>query len=224
MSALEARTGGVSEVDFAEAVRDAGRLLYRPVETRACPDQYVGQLSAIEQLRSDQDWQSVMRMPAHERPSIPALIVVLESPHFFEYVGEPGPAKGSTGLAMARWLREVVGGPDGAEDRAVLLVNAVQYQCSLGRDTSLHRDTVFRSVWTEFGEANFKSRIEGIFRKGDKVVCCCTKGYTKPHLRNLVLKAISEADLQGAVVLRRQHPSSWWRNASNRRPVDWPVN
>jgi hypothetical protein len=210
-------------MNFVDIVSRTRKSHIRQPEDRACPDQYLGSLSTLEELLRVQNWEGVTREPVSQRPSSPAFIVVLESPHKDEYEGTPGPAKGATGRAIARWLRDVVGAIDGNADYSVIVVNAVQYQCSLGCITSKHRDTLFKAVWESSGEADFRKRLAGVHREGDIVICCCTKGRTNPPLREMVFKAI-KATLPEARVLTRYHPASWWRNRNLRAPVDWHLS
>ncbi|WP_382321335.1 hypothetical protein ACFJI0_17025 [Hydrogenophaga sp. UC242_53] len=207
---------------FAEIVSRSGRIPCGPIESRACPDQYVGYLSAFGRMHQASEWHSVQREPALSRPEGPALIVVLESPHIEEFEGDLGPAKNAsgTGFALACWLRTVVGHEADDKDYSVILVNAVQYQCSLGCAPKAHRDEIFMAVWQDYGEIDFKERLTAIHRKGDIVLCCCTAGKTKPPLRELVLDAINDA-LNEAKVLRRRHPASWARNRNYREAADW---
>ncbi len=56
----------------------------------------------------------------------------------------------------------------------VLLVNSVQYQCSLGEKTSLYRDRAFVGNWLRGGRKDFLERIRSY--DGDIYINSCTKG------------------------------------------------
>jgi len=56
----------------------------------------------------------------------------------------------------------------------VLLVNSVQYQCSLGEKTSLYRDKSFVGNWLRDGRRDFLRRVGSY--GGDIYINSCTKG------------------------------------------------
>jgi len=190
-------------------------------EARACPDQYVGLKSEIET-----GGHFGHRVPASERPHrLACVLLVLESPHTSEFGTEPGPAKGRTGANIVRFLREVPGLHD-TERFGLVLVNAIQFQCSLGRPTSEVRDTVFRKAWDNGGRTDFESRLRALYRVGDYVVNCCTRGQSeKIHLplRALVQRAMASVLPENTVVLRRNHPSSWHFRANRTREWQYAV-
>lgn len=185
------------------------------LECRCCPDQYIGTLSELEAAGV-----ITTRKPVEERPVTGALIVVLESPHKKEFEKEPAPAKGNTGLLLAKHLRQVVcsvsiGNP------AVILMNAVQYQCSLGCAPVKYRDEVFTAAWNNGARQDFIRRLGSLYQPDDYVLCCCTKGSHPRHygeLRQKVVAAIVESVPPGRV-LRRTHPSSWYRKTN--RSYEW---
>jgi hypothetical protein len=105
----------------------------------------------------------------------------------------------------------------------LLLVNAVQFQCSLGRATSEVRDAVFFETWTTGGESEFKSRLRTVYRVDDCIANCCTRGNSRnaaDHLRTKVHHALVAGLPFGTVVLRRNHPSCWHFQANRSR--EWP--
>jgi hypothetical protein len=191
---------------FEQIVNQAVSLQGRPVETRACPDQFLGLVRELTTLHSFSK-----RVPAHQRPDHACVLLVLESPHVEEFIGEPGPAKGATGEMIRQYLPTVLGLPN-IQDHGLLLVNAIQHQCSLGTNTKVYRDRIFRAVWTNGGESDFRNRIASWFRSGDVLVNCCTKGNDAEvfgPLRNLVEKAL-QATIPNVVSLHHTHPASWF--------------
>lgn len=183
---------------------------------RRCPDQYVGTLG---RLRSD--GMIASRAASSTRPNSDAVLLVLESPHTFEFVGPPGPAKGNTGRLIAKHALSV---PDlkGKDNASLVLINAIQYQCSLGEEPSLYRDEVFLAAWHTFGRSNFVARLKATYRANDLVVCACTKGGNgdvRKTLRPLVYSAMVDALPRGAQILRRTHPSSWFSRKN--RDYEW---
>lgn len=197
---------------FEQIVNQVVSLQGRPVESRVCPDQYLG---VVCELAPGQPFAK--RAPADQRPDHACVLVVLESPHVEEFVGEPGPAKGATGEMIRQYLPTILGLPE-IQDHGLLLVNAIQHQCSLGTNTKVYRDRIFRAVWANGGESDFRNRIALRFRPGDVLVNCCTKGNDFEvfgPLRNLVEAALHEA-IPNVVSLHRTHPASWfdakWRS------------
>lgn len=175
---------------------------------RPCPDQVVGTLGALKF-----NGEITTRTGISDHPSRSALIMVLESPHISEFTGEIGPAKGRTGTLIAKNAHSVKGINGNEDDTLLLLINAVQHQCSLGMRTSLYRDDVFVAVWNDFGRENFIARLKAAYRANDLVVCVCTKGTNNKvgkSLRQLVYAAMVDALPNGTKILRRTHPSSWF--------------
>lgn len=175
-----------------------------------CPDQYVGSLG---QLGGNRDFQC--RLPVDSRPNSACFVLILESPHIHEFRGLPGPAKGRTGIMIRSHLMEVVGAERARRDVGILLVNAIQFQCSLGVPTSKYRDAVFTECWKAFGQNDFEYRVARLWRRGDCVINACTKGGC--DLRLMVERALERAI--GRSNLRRAHPSTWWR--PDRRLRSW---
>ena len=192
-------------IDFTRIASDAIASHGGQIESRCCPDQYVGRLS---QIFGRQDFPE--RLPVVMRPNLPCIIMVLESPHIDEYIGTPGPAKGFTGEMIRLHLQkalpiEEIGG------YGLIVMNAIQYQCSLGVSTDFFRDRVFRASWNLGGRESLGIRVERLYRHGDVLVNCCTKG--KDYGVNTPLRLLVEGELRrvlpGVRSIRRLHPSSW---------------
>jgi hypothetical protein len=190
------------------------------LEKRACPDQYVGTLSEIVGQP-----QFPLRVAADQRTKQPCLIMVLESPHVDEFIDEPGPAKGFTGDMIRNFLPEAISLPD-VDGFGLVLVNAIQHQCSLGTSTTTYRDKIFRAVWAQGGEGDFAARLQSVVKSGDIVMNCCTKGNDfdlNTPLRSLVEASI-RAHLPDVQAIRRMHPASWrtksWRGVAWRYPTE----
>lgn len=182
------------------------------LQSGACPDQWVGSITDFDRNADT----FPLRTLATQRANHPCIILVMESPHINEFVGEIGPAKGKTGVQIRQHIAAIVtdlGGP--ISD--LLLVNAIQYQCSLGVPTSRYRDTVFRRVWEKGGAEDFSTRLKQLYRPGDMLLNCCTGGDPRTGLRQLVTQAIRSS--LGTVTLHSgPHPFSWF-NERNRRAI-----
>ncbi|AFA47990.1 hypothetical protein [Acetobacterium woodii] len=174
------------------------------------------------------------------------IIIVLESPHVneFEIGGNPIPAIGATGYALENKFSEIFDNYLKSKDSDirfddgyyhVFIMNAIEYQCSLGFSTSRYRDIVFKSLW-EQNEIidSFSSRLS----KYNPIITIslCTKGnktnfkkialdsfdYCKDKkltMRNMVINEIvSNSDLnQEHKIIRGCHPSSWNRRKAFRK-------
>lgn len=202
---------------FEQTVNAAVSLQGRPVEARECPDQFFGLIGELVGKP-----QFPMRAPAHDRSVQACILMILESPHVDEFIDDLGPAKGATGEMIRQHLMVSLGLP-GLEDYGLVLVNAIQHQCSLGANTIVYRDRIFRAVWANGGEADFSRRIVSLFRPGDVLVNCCTKGNDfeiYSPLRNLVETALRTA-LPEYQSMRRMHPASW--RDGNWRGKQWRI-
>ena len=149
------------------------------------------------------------------------MLLVLESPHTCEFKEPLGPAKGKTGTLIAKHALSVRG-LQGKGNASLVLINAIQYQCSLGANTSQYRDEVFVAAWKEFGESDFVARLKATYRANDLVVCSCTRGGSaeaNKSLRQLVYAAMVDALPKEALVLRRTHPYSWL--SQRNRDYEW---
>lgn len=181
-----------------------------PVEVRLCPDQYVGKIDEFND-------SFPLRVSVEQRPeNTKCLIMLLESPHKEEFKVVPSPAKGTTGDLIRKHILNVKDLSVYSE-YGLILINAIQNQCSLGYSTECYRDEVFISVWNNGAKEIFIDRLKNVYREGDVIVNCCTKGkIKKQELRKLVQDSIPR-DL--GKVLRRTHPSSWY--SPKNRNSEW---
>ena len=189
----------------------------KSIEERTCPDQYVGIIGGFDQLSKD----FPERKNVSSRPDdIPCLIMILESPHTDEFIGEVGPAKGTTGRLIRSHIQEMDCFSQ-FQDHGLILMNAIQYQCSLGYATECFRDRIFKTVWSDNGRSLFIKRLESYFRVGDVVANCCTRGYTtrrneelRVHVQTAIFEALPHLD-----PMRRTHPSCWY--SPKNRKAEW---
>ena len=158
------------------------------------------------------------------------LIFILESPHICEYdiyTHMPyGPAQGTTGCNICRYLENVLQNSftnlklNTSEEYRVVLLNAIQYQTSLGitpLDTEI-RDYVFTSLWNESViRDDLIQRIRYFTNNNQHNVVCnlCTKGNCNPSLHDLVSLCLNNNSITH---LNGSHPSCWF-NANNQTIV-----
>jgi hypothetical protein len=197
------------------AIKITAQKLKEPIEERLCPDQYVGRIDTFANISNDFE----IRNSVEERPKdIKCLVMLLESPHMKEFKDIPSPARGTTGKLIRQHILDVKG-LSIYSDYGLVLVNAIQNQCSLGYSTELFRDEVFFSFWNDGAKENFIERLKIIYHPGDVIVNCCTKGQKKQEeLRKLVHDSIPN-DMGTA--LRRTHPSSWY--SKQNRNYEWKI-
>lgn len=184
--------------------------LQREIETKICEDQFVGKISDFIPLQNE----FPMRVATTKRPAgLSCLVLILESPHKDEFNATPPvPANGITGTNIRSYIMQVEGLAAYSEF-GLILMNAIQFQCSLGAPTDCFRDDIFRAVWVDddLGRSNFQKRLRDVFISGDVIVNCCTKGKKKPYLRDLVQEAIDKINnKEFKKVKRRNHPSCWY--------------
>ena len=191
-------------MNFKKSVNIALNEKFRTFETRKCPDQFLGKISefTVEQQDFPVRWNIKNRIS-----NTPCLIMILESPHTEEFGVSPGPAKGKTGKKIREHILSVNGLSE-YNDYGLIIINACQYQCSLGYPTNCLRDELFLKHWHCGGNKNFIQRLNKIYQDDDVIVNCCTKGNTNPHLRILVDTAIYRI-AENISFLKRTHPSSW---------------
>ena len=161
--------------------------------------------------------------------------IVLESPHKKEHeisnvkdfasksLVNARPANGTTGKNIDEFttmdqefinniLESIYPDLKNVASKTVLsfsIINAIQYQCSLGVDTKKFRDNAFRELWKKQTiQKDFKQQINKLFP--DFIINAVTKGYgpkSMPTLKNLVTQTLETNQTpQNATT---DHPSSW---------------
>lgn len=181
-----------------------------------CPDQFVGRIkvdiSSIILESGVNDFLTRQNINyKNEIAQNSKIVLILESPHKNEFICPFGPAKGKTGQNIRLLFSEVFKDylPSGTYD--FYIVNAIQYQCSLGFSTKCFRDNVFAKSWECFGKTEFINRLSKLVSADDIVVNCCTAGKGKNKLRSLVKEALGEMQLKSKIILEFEHPSNWMR-------------
>ena len=115
------------------------------------------------------------------------IVIILESPHKDEYSKQiTAPAMGTTGENINKYLLDIlnkkIGNPQiDKKEYDVILMNAIQYQTSLGIDTEYFRDRVWLTLWNKGDlRKEFIKRLEGY--NADIVFNFCTNGSHKKDL------------------------------------------
>ena len=161
----------------------------------------------------------------------PTIALVLESPHREEFFTDPKsktireksfPAMGTTGDTIVESLPDVLlkyilqkEDGDGAITRAVrdiengdyrlVLVNVIQFQCSLGEPTDRYRDDVFQKCFNDPVFSNdFRKRLKKY--RPSIIINCCTLSKKKFSFRDRVQKLINKR-FPSVLRLQGYHPS-----------------
>ncbi|WP_154659454.1 hypothetical protein [Arenimonas composti] len=176
--------------------------------TKPCPDLWIGQLSCVgdrNYCREDSPFAATDRR----------LILILESPHKMEYPTcgggrskvADGPARGPTGVRLRNGFDRLIRRHGEFESlpgaTSVILMNAIQFPCSLFENTSRHRDRVFEDCWNDGAREEFADRLDNYARHDAVIVNACTRGTGATPLHELVRAAIFRSHWRIA------HPFSW---------------
>lgn len=168
------------------------------------------------------------------------IVIILESPHIAEYnVTPPLPAMGTTGDNLQKVFPTLLAGIiDNNDKYRIILMNSIQYQCSMGQCTKKYRDHLWLNLW--FNE-NLKDDFTGRLKKykPDLIFNFCTTGnhqleslllsrtktvinkryidfciapLKSPYsLKTTLLEIVSDSIFSSisATVFTGNHPSSW---------------
>ena len=197
-------------------------------EGRKCPNQFVGMISVANRCTSNptsnesgNDFSIRDDTDSYVRPETPIIILILESPHKAEFDNQypsPKPAAGNKYSNTGRIIREIFGEvcsihdylPNG--EYPLVILNAIQYQCSLGKRTTSYRDKVFIECWSNFGKLDFKNELLKFYKPDDIIINACSCGHNKTKLRALVKESIKNiVTPTPPSILEVEHPSNWKR-------------
>ena len=186
-----------------------------------CPDQYVMyidlqyQKPIIDIICSNKTQRSSKYISNISNQDAQVVVIILESPHIneFDQNGAPiGPAMGKTGENISNYILNVLKKHYSDGKYKIMLMEAVSYQCSNGEPkiNGQKRDTVFKDVWVNGGEDDFKVRLKSYHP--DIVINACTGGVRKidsqSTLNSLVDSAVRKLGFKNYYY--SSHPSSYW--------------
>lgn len=176
--------------------------------------------------------QTMLPKPIKEQDNLPTIALVLESPHISEFFKDsnctkkrtpPRPAMGTTGLniieyfpetllkyllqrkiengAITKTVRDIENG-----DYRLVLVNTIQYQCSLGEKPDEYRDDVFSECFNNpVFKNDFVERLKGY--SPSIIINCCTGGEKASGFNSQIQSLINEK-FPSVLRLKGYHPSS----------------
>ena len=188
---------------------------------KLCPDSYIGEIKNNNGLGwtntaagNPVNANTVVNYSSINKENN-YLILILESPHFYEYdinsKDALGPAQGKTGNNIKNYLIDCLNTNNQikglfTKGYEVVVLNAVQYQCSQGISPLKQgvRDKNFSHFWGNGFSNDLIDRINA-FSNGNNnliIVDACT--------RKLKLKLVEPALSASLTHYISTHPSSWW--------------
>lgn len=115
---------------------------------------------------------------AVENQDFKNIVIILESPHISEYedVDFIAPAIGKTGELLQKYFYEIIINYLSEDEKYnVILMNAVQYQCSSGENPVKHRDENWCCLWfNDKKKDDFAERLKSY--RPDIIINACTIG------------------------------------------------
>lgn len=163
------------------------------IESKKCEDNLVAK---VEYINNEWKFKENNILPNYRiaEPNIliknkvnDRIVIILESPHKDEYSKQiTAPAMGTTGENINKYLLDIlnkkIGNPQGdKKEYDVILMNAIQYQTSLGIDTEYFRDRVWLTLWNKgVARDEFIRKLEDY--KPDIIFNFCTNGSHKKDL------------------------------------------
>lgn len=222
-----------------KVVGDSDKELLKEIEQRSCPDCFVAKIEIeihnnvghIKYLVSSiTEYEN--RVPLDKTLSeedYPVIAIVLESPHKAEFEGDISPLKNNTSsnFLYKYLIRNLfdyittISNPCGTYSRRtseiengvyrIKLVNAVQFQCSLGKDLSesMWENNKNRIVETCLNESGFKESLVERLKDATIIINCCT-GQKDGKIDGLQkqVQEIIDQNYPKRVRLYGYHPSS----------------
>lgn len=187
------------------------------IEKRVCPDILVGYDNKFYFSKKERMKVSGIELSTDTYNQYTTIVIVLESPHIDEYSSDkkfcPTPAIGKTGTNLQKYFNqekifeniEIIGEN---KNYRVILMNVIQYQCSLGVSTKIYRDAIFDGLLKDDDIiSNFVNRLKSY--NPDVVFNGCTKGANNLRRKNvtqIILNNVKEVEL-----FEMNHPCSWNR-------------
>lgn len=146
------------------------------------------------------------------------IVIVLESPHKQEFAGSfegfIAPALGFTGSNLQKQFPSIIKNLvciSKFETYNVIIMNAVQYQCSNGESLKKYRDrtnSIWKYFWKNGCKSDFTTRIES-YRPHIIINACTGKIEKRDSIKYLLQESINEYCSESKLY-RSPHPSSLW--------------
>lgn len=186
-----------------------------------CRDQSVGLVgeTCLPELKNFKQRIFIDEEPEMRHDASGRIVLLLESPHRYEFTSErkglspKGPAYGKTGSNIRKFLKNIIPLDFGDIDsHELILVNAVQFQCSLGLPLWNHPDNqkfknavVTECLRQKAFRNHLRCRVQSLV-KGSTDIIAIASGQTSGV--NQRVEGIVH-DLTRQLVAGMGHPSSW---------------
>lgn len=223
------------DFNFESHIRQNIQNNSTPINNNPCPDQLVGYLDKGSfhpgTTRENIDYLLTNNNYSINNSIQRKIVVILESPHTNEYdpiTGQAlGLALGKTGKLFAKHFSsalkksKIFPALSSSNNKfAVVLINSVQYQCSLGRFLTLSKNKSLRNRnWRSCFNGGAKSNDLNLRKSNDLdlrlkalnpdyIINLCTK-----DLRSDVTDYISRSpvfSISSQNFTEGNHPASWW--------------
>ena len=173
-----------------------------------CPDNYIGEIDGEKFISVEDRYKAYMENKKTHKSGIKGeenIIILLESPHKDEFTRKfIAPALGETGERLNSYLEPLLKRSSIVGSKAkIFLVNAIQYQCSLGFPTKCVRNFVFNQL---FDEDRFKKDLKGrIDKQHPKTILIVTTSFCRKKIKEWIMKEYKEVCVYEA----DSHPSVW---------------
>ena len=174
--------------------------------------------------------------------NIPTIVIILESPHKDEFNNQNfpngNPALGKTGKMLQEHFKAILRKniSELPNNYRVILMNSIQFQCSLGEVPKKYRDYMWLSLW--FGTNNLfkndficrlnsynpsyifnfctignhikKEYIELCLQKCSPEICKKSMDDIQ-NMKKITIRSIVNSSIpQNIILFEGSHPSSWW--------------
>ena len=174
-----------------------------------CPDNYIGDIEGEKFISPNDRYKASKEEKTSQlgKSAEENIIILLESPHIDEFKKNlTAPALGETGNRLNSYLEDLLKNYLVAKSKAKLfLVNAIQYQCSLGFSTDCVRNFVFNQL---FNEDTFKKDLkERIDKQNPKIIVIATTSFCRKKIKDWVLNEYK--DNKVSIYEADSHPSVW---------------
>ena len=210
---------------------------FKNFNTNCCPDIIAGKNGEFWFSKEERDNRKDFLDITDE--DIPTIVVVLESPHKDEFNNQNfpngNPALGKTGKMLQEHFKAILRKniSELPNNYRVILMNSIQFQCSLGEVPKKYRDYMWLSLW--FGTNNlfkndFIRRLNSynpsyIFNfctigNHTKIEFCLQKCSPEIYKKSMddiqnmgkitIRSIVSSSIPQNIIPFEDSHPSSWW--------------
>lgn len=202
---------------FCEIAKKVNEEFFENLEKRACPDILAGYNGKFYFSKKEREKVSISDLSTDSYKECTTIVIVLESPHTYEYSSEnkfgPTPAIGKTGTNLQDYFNqdkifEKIERTDEYQNYRVVLMNVIQYQCSLGVSTKIFRDDIFDGLLEDDDiVSDFVNRLSSYNPK--VIFNGCTEGKNKKRKKKI--SKIIRDNFVDVILFEMNHPSCWER-------------